>query len=114
MANTYTWLVDSLDCIPSVDGQTNVVSNVHWRVNGTDGTNNATVYGVQPLTYTFGSPFTAYSNLTKDTVIEWVKIAMGSEQAASIQTSLDNQIALLASPSVVTLELPWIVVPSPI
>jgi len=107
MANTYTWLVDSLDCIPSQDGQTNVVSCVHWRVNGTDGTHNATVYGTQQLTYTPGSQFTAYSSLTKDTVIGWVQSAMGNEQVVSIENNLDNQIANLANPPIVTPPLPW-------
>jgi len=107
MANTYTWVIDSLDCIPSLNGQTNVVSNVHWRVNGTDGTHNSTVYGTQLLTYTAGSPFTAYSALTKDTVIGWVQAAMGAERVALIQTTLDNLIANLANPPIVTPPLPW-------
>jgi len=38
MANTYTWVIDALDCAPSAEGQTNVVNTIHWRVNGTDGT----------------------------------------------------------------------------
>jgi len=105
--NTYTWLVDALDCIPSQDGQTNVVFCVHWRVNGTDGTHNATVYGALPLTYTAGTPFTPYAGLTQETVIQWVQSAMGAEQVASIQTSLDNQIATLVNPPIVTPPLPW-------
>lgn len=122
MANTYTWSINSLDCIPSADGQNNVVSNVHWSVSATsDKTrtltnyNNITstvpysssVYGVQPLTYTAGSPFTPYDGLTKDTVIQWVQSAMGAEQIAAIQTNLDNQIANLVNPPIVTLPLPW-------
>lgn len=109
--NTYNWVVESLDCVPSADGQANVVSNVHWRVYGTDGAtptpNTACVYGVQPLTYTAGSPFIAYSSLTKDTVIEWVQAAIGAEQVASIKQNLDNQIANLANPPIVTPPLPW-------
>ena len=107
MANTYNWLIDALDCIPSLDNQTNVVSMVHWRVNGTDGTYSATVYGTQSLTYTVGSPFTSYSGLTQDTVIQWVQSAMGAEQVAAIQTNLDNQIINLINPPIVTPTLPW-------
>ena len=107
MANTYTWLVDSLDCIPSVDGQTNVVSMIHWRVNATDGTHNATIYGVQPLTYTAGNPFTPYANLTEATVIGWLQSAMGASQVTAIQASLDNQINNLINPPVITPNLPW-------
>jgi len=123
MANTYTWSINALDCIPSADGQTNVVSNVHWIVTATStethtltNYNNTTstvpysssAYGTQSLTYTEGNPFTPYDGLTQDTVIEWVKTAMGSEQIASIKTSLDNQIANLINPPIVTPPLPWV------
>jgi hypothetical protein len=106
--NTYTWSIQALDCIPSIDGKINVVSVVHWRVNGTDGTHNATVYGAQSLTYTADSPFTTYYNLTKDTVIGWVQEAMGAEQVTAIQTNLDNQIKKLINPSIVFPSLPWV------
>lgn len=123
MTNTYTWFVESLDCLPSVNGQTNVVSNVHWRVNGyssetttitnidgtviTKPTYTATSYGAKVLIYTSGTPFTAYASLTEATIIKWVKEAMGSEQVASIQTNLDNQIATLTNPPIITPPLPW-------
>ena len=96
-----------MECVPSVNGQTNVVSNVHWIVNATDGTYNSTVYGTQPLIYSLKTPFTDYSNLTETTVIEWIQIAMGDKQIAAIQNNLDNQIAILANPPVIVLPLPW-------
>ena len=108
MTNTYTWLVDSLDCLPSADSQTNVVSCVHWRVNGTDGTYTTTVYGTQSLTYVAGTPFTNYSNLTLATVIEWLQTAMGTEQVTAIQSSLNSQLKTLANPPIITPPLPWL------
>jgi hypothetical protein len=105
--NTYTWSVDSIDCIPSLEGQTNVVSNVHWRVNATDGTHDVTTYGVQPLTYTAGSSFTEYEGLTLETVIGWVQSAMGTDKVAEIQTQLDKMIDNLANPQIVSPKLPW-------
>jgi len=107
MSNNYTWVIDSLDCTPSLNGQTNVVSNVYWRVIGTDGTHTSAIYGIQPLTYKEGSPFTAYSALTKDTVIGWVQTAMGVDRIALIQTTLNNMINSLASSTVVQTPLPW-------
>jgi len=108
MTNIYTWVIDSLDCIPSAEGQSNVVSNVHWRVNGTDGTYNSTVYGTQSLTYISKSLFTPYDKLTKNQIVAWVQEAMGAEQVASIQTNLDNQIIILANPPIITPPLPWL------
>ena len=80
MPNNYIWIIESLDCVPSVDGQSNVVSNVHWKVAGTDGVHNSSVYGTQSLTYTSTRPFIKYSSLTKEDVIKWVQDEMGAEQ----------------------------------
>lgn len=107
MSNTYTWAVNSLNCLPSEDGQTNIVSMVHWAVNGTNGTYTASIYGTQPLSYISGTPFISYDELTQDIVIGWTKDAMGVEQVASIEQNLDNQIANLANPPIVTPPLPW-------
>ena len=52
MANAYTWVIEAMNCVPQEDGQTDVVITVHWRLNGTDGTNTATDYGWVGLTYT--------------------------------------------------------------
>ena len=108
MANTYTWVIDSIDCLPSFDGKTNVVNTVHWRVNASDGVHiPVTTYGVQNLTYTAGSPFTEYTNLSEATVLGWVQTAMGANQVAAIQSDLDAQIANLLNPPIVSLPLPW-------
>jgi len=120
--NTYIWEIESLDCVPSLDGQSDVVSVVHWRVNAVsdqtyvktllDGATqtlpySSTIYGVQSLTYKLGSPFIAYSDLTKDAVIGWVQAAMGEEQVTAIQANLDKQLENLVNPSVITPPLPW-------
>lgn len=135
--NTYTWLIDSIDCIPSLDGKNNVVSNVHWRVNAVSDITKqivipkqtilnldmtttempeqtinepmyfVTTYGNQPLSYTAGSAFTEYEGLTLETVIEWVKSAMGTDKVVEIQTQLDNMILNLVNPSIVSPTLPW-------
>jgi len=107
MSNTYTWVIESLDCIPSIDGQTNVVCNVHWRVKATDGTFNTVIYGTQGLTYTAGNPFISYEGLTKETVIQWVQEAMGIDQVMNIQLALDKQLDSLANPPIISPALPW-------
>lgn len=108
MANTYTWVIEAMDCVPQEDGQTDVVMTVHWRQNATDGTYNATVYGTVGLTYTAGSPFTPYSSLTQQQVIGWVEEALGPEQCAQITANLAQQLADQVTPPVVTPPLPWV------
>ena len=107
MSLTYTWVIEAMDCKPQEDGQTDVVITVHWRQNATDGTYNATVYGTVGLTYTQGSPFTPYADLTQDQVIGWVQDALGDEQVASLEANVAAQLANLANPPVVTPPLPW-------
>jgi hypothetical protein len=99
----YTWEVESLDCVP--DGK--VVSCIHWRVKGNNGTNTAEVYGLQHIEHNTKNLFTVYEALNKEEVIRWAKEAMGEEQVASLYASLDNQLETLANPPVVSLPLPW-------
>jgi len=107
MATTYTWEIESLNCIPLIEGKTKVISCVHWRVNATDGVNNATVYGAQSLTFDAKNAFTNYEDITKDTVVVWVQAAMGIDAVTSIQQTLDKQLNALANPPIITPPLPW-------
>jgi hypothetical protein len=107
MKNIYTWDIDSLECVPLLDGQANVVSMVNWRVKGTDGTHTVSVHGQQPLEHTSNSYFIDYSDLTLATVLDWIHTSMGAEAVASIEASLDSQIAILATPPIVLPDLPW-------
>jgi hypothetical protein len=103
----YTWKIAQLDCIPSVNGQTNVVSMVHWCANASNGANTAEVYGVQGLTFDAKNAFTVYSNLTKDQVVGWVQEAMGADAVTALQESLNNKLETLANPPIVSPKLPW-------
>jgi hypothetical protein len=101
---TYTWEVESLDCVPN--GK--VVSCIHWRVKGNDGTNTAEMYGTQNIEYNSKNPFIAYESLTKDTIVGWVQEAMGIDDVTRLQETLDKQLESLANPPVVSLPLPWV------
>jgi hypothetical protein len=107
MPNTYTWIAEQLDCYPEKDGKTDVVFTVHWRLNGTDGTNTATVYGSVGLTYEPGQPYTPYADLTQAQVIDWVQAALGSEQVQALTDNVAAQLAAIANPPVVAPPLPW-------
>ena len=36
MAISYTWDVNTVDVYPTDEGHSNVIYNVHWRLNATD------------------------------------------------------------------------------
>jgi hypothetical protein len=107
MSITTTWIVEQMNCYPTYESQTDVVFNVHWRVNATDGTYNATSYGTVGVTYVAGSPYTPFAQLTQAQVVGWVQESLGAEQVTKIEASLATNIANQINPPVVSPPLPW-------
>jgi hypothetical protein len=115
MANTYTWIVEAMDCYPTYESQSDVVFTVHWRCNATSDQTHvvngqavpytSTTYSTQGLTYTAGSPYTPYAQLTQDQVLGWIW-GSGVDQTA-IQAALDGMINAQINPTVVSPALPW-------
>lgn len=101
------WKIESLNCKPSFDGKTNVVETIHWRLNGVDGDYATSVYGSQVVTYEEGSPFTDYDSLAEETVIKWLKDALGEEQVSNYEAGVEAQLEALKNPSVVNPPLPF-------
>ena len=107
MSITTTWIVEQMNCYPTAEGQTDVVFNVAWRANATDGTYNATSYGTVGITYVAGSPYTPFADLTQAQVVGWVQAALGQEQVDAIDAGLATNIANQVNPPTVTPPLPW-------
>jgi|TARA_B100000035_G_scaffold50623_3_gene39197 hypothetical protein len=109
MAINYTWDVSTVD-VKEIDGNADTVFNVHWRLTGTDDTNNdtegnpqtTTVYGTQELDTSDLSDFTAFADLTASDVQGWVETAMGATEVQAKKDSLDAQINELVNPVVQT------------
>lgn len=102
-----TWAVVQMDAYPEVDGEADVVFNVHWTLTGTDGTYTGSVYGSQVVSLDPDAPFTPYADLTEAQVVAWVQDAMGAEQVAAYEDNVAQQIASQINPPVVTPPLPW-------
>ena len=110
MAISYTWDVSTCDVYPSKRGKSNVVHNVHWRLTGSDDSNNdaegnpqaATVYGSQSLDTSDLSSFINWSSLQASDVQGWVEAALGADEVAAMKARLDASIAEKVSPTSVT------------
>ena len=106
----YTWNVSTVDTYPTLDGNTDVVYSVHWRLNAEDDANQdadgnnwtATSYGTQSVDTSDLSRFTAFADLSASDVQGWVETAMGSDAVTAMKSGLDAQIALLITPTSVT------------
>ena len=110
MAIGYTWDVSTVDTYPTLDGNADVVYNVHWRLNAEDDANQdadgnnwtATVYGTQSVDTSDLSDFTSFADLTSSDVQGWVETAMGADAVTALKTGLDAQIAEKITPTSVT------------
>ena len=101
---TFTWSISSMPSYSQIDGQTDVVFEVNWNCQAQDGAYSALSAGSVPVTYTAGSPFTPYADLTQNQVWGWVDPQI---DRPAIETNLHALIDAQKTPTVVTPPLPW-------
>jgi hypothetical protein len=106
MANTYTWDCKTVDLYPNHDSHSDVVYNVHWRLNavsdkkdaeGNDYT--ASSYGTHGVNADDITNFVPFADLTNDVVSGWVIDGIGEDEVASMKEGLDNNIADQINPT---------------
>jgi hypothetical protein len=110
-----------MDCTPSLDELTNVVSAVHWRYKGTteDGITSE-IYGLTPVGQPSPDNFVDYTNLTFEQVSGWLETIYSQEipveegqteiketQLSSMKKTIEDRINLILNPPVITLPLPF-------
>jgi hypothetical protein len=115
---TYNWNCKTVDCYPEQDNEADVVYNVHWIVTGASEDSEGKIYsaaniGTQTLDTSQITEFIPFDQLTNDEVVAWTKGAMGDEQVASIEASIQSQIDSLITPTSVTLTIGEPVPPTP-
>jgi len=109
---TYEWNCKTVDCRPEQNNESDVVYNVHWIVTGVSDQLDpqgdpyiATNIGTQVLSTSEITDFIPFDQLTNAEVVAWTKSAMGDEQVASIEDSVQNEINNLILPISVTLTI---------
>ena len=109
MANTYTWNCKTVDTYPTHDSHSDVVYNVHWRLNAesdqqdAEGNNySASVYGTHSVNADDISSFIPFADLTNDVVTGWVTTGMGDDEVANLKSGLDSNIDSQINPTSVT------------
>ena len=93
--STITWKVANLDRTLA-NGR---VNTVHYRVDARsdDEVYSAGAYGSLGLE---GDVVTPYADLTEETVVGWVKAALGEEQVASVVAALEARLTEQDTPTV--------------
>ena len=109
---TYNWNCKTVDAYPQDGEYTDLVYNVHWIVTGVSDeldpqgvAYSATSIGTQTLDVSDVTDFIPFEDLTNEQVVTWTKGAMGEEQVASIEASIQSQIDALITPTTVTLTI---------
>ena len=109
---TYNWNCKTVDAYPQDGEYTDLVYNVHWIVTGVSDqldpqgvAYSATSIGTQTLDVNEVTDFIPFEDLTNEQVVAWTKGAMGEEQVASIEASIQFQINALITPTTVTLTI---------
>ena len=106
MSISYEWDVNTVDVYPTDEGHSNVIYNVHWRLNAIDTQVDAegnpyvaSAYGTQVLDTSDLSNFTDFDSVTAAQVQGWVESAMGEEEVQSLKDGLDAKIAGQINPT---------------
>tara|TARA_R100000353_G_scaffold169604_1_gene132796 strand:+ start:672 stop:977 length:306 start_codon:yes stop_codon:yes gene_type:complete len=101
MAITKVWEINTLERELS-DGY---VRKVIYRVKGMDGAEEkARTTG--EVTLIKPETLIPYKDLTKETVLGWVKTAIGTDEVAAMEKALEDKIALINTPITQT-GTPW-------
>lgn len=112
MTVEFTWSIAQLETAPSEDGLTDVVKTAHWYLNASQVDEDKTYQTGSYGSVGFGAPspqdFTAYSGLTFDEVIGWVKASLGQKQVSDMEEALTQAIENQKNPPIVVLPLPWV------
>jgi|VirMetMinimDraft_7_1064189.scaffolds.fasta_scaffold344094_2 hypothetical protein len=99
---TFNWTISAAERAVSLNGLQDVIKTIHWRYRGTDenGT-TAETYGAISLGDPNPEDFTSYDGITESDVIRWLESILGSE-LDNMKSNIENQIALLINPVMIT------------
>ena len=103
------WEAVQLERLLKDGDKDNVVTTVHWQATDSekDGENtySGRCYGTVGLAEP-GDSFTPYADITEEQAVGWAKAALGDEQVAAYEKSVEDQIELQKNP-VTGAGVPW-------
>ena len=94
------WDVKTVDVYPTKSDHSNVIYNVHWRVEIKEGEDYAaSSYGTQSLKTDDLRDFIDFESVTTADVEAWVIAAMGEEAVTELESNLAAQIEQQKNPT---------------
>ena len=110
---TYTWAITAMEMAPSLDGLTDVVTNVKFKYTGTDSDSgfDGVFDGAIPVGTPDPSSFVPLADLTEDEVIAWVQSIYPMDHPNEmVLEQIQNKI----TPVNETAPMPWAPEPTPV
>ena len=109
MATTFTWSINSMDVIPSIDSYQDFVSSLEWKLTGSDGTNTEFIevgFAYKPEDITSYVP---HDQLTEEQVIGWVHSRLGETGIEHFESVVQKKLDDSKLPNITTESkpLPW-------
>ena len=103
---TYVWAITAMKMAPSLDGLTDVVTNVQFTYTGTDSDSgfSSTFNGAYPVPPPSAPGFIPLADLTEAEVIAWIEPIYPIDHPNEvIEAGIENQIA----PTNEDAPMPW-------
>jgi len=95
-----TWSIVQLDYAVSLDNESDVVNNSHWKcIDSDDAGNQARVYGSVAIPTDDLSNFTQYADITEAEALQWTLDVLGADEVASIEANVAAQLQLVENPT---------------
>jgi hypothetical protein len=109
MSNTKKWVISAIQCKPTENELTDVVSVIHWRKQATEVVGDTTymteLFGACDISSPDPETFISFADLTEAQVISWLEATLDVED---IDASLDAKIDAEKNPPLVVKRAPWI------
>lgn len=99
----YNWYIIEMEVNPSLDGLTNVVKKIKFTYEAIDGEYRTWIRDSYLCQNPSGTDFTAYDNLTKKEVVNWLENGVN---VIDLQKQLQEKIDLLKN-DLIVLPLPF-------
>jgi len=104
---TITWSCPKVEYVDSLEGHSNVVNKVHWRIEAEESGKLAANGGIADLNTSDLSSFTPYTDLTEAQCLQWAKNKLGAERCTELETKVTNAVNAKVNPTTGS-GTPWV------
>lgn len=107
MADVFVKRITGMACYPNEGGLTDVVFEVYWNLEGTDGTFSTAMSGQTSVPAPDAQSYIPYADLTESVVLGWVDQYTDPAVWTDYEQKMSDWLAAQHNPPVVNPPLPW-------